>query len=84
MLLLRENQNIVYMHISLCILENSRGLAYLYIFEGRVGCLQCDRGVAEQEAGAGEDRGGKTESLRRVRALMAPLTTSSVMVSLSL
>lgn len=38
-------------------------------------------------AGGDESRGrwrGKRESLRRVRALMAPLTTSSVMVSLAL
>jgi len=52
-----------------------------------VGCLQWDRGVGGLSGGrreSGERWRRKRESLRRVRALMAPLTTSSVMVSLSL
>lgn len=62
----------------------NRGLEYLYICgllppEGRR-CWWAE----QEETGSGERWRGKRESLRRVRALMAPLTTSSVMVSLSL
>ena len=73
-----------YKHIGAHVPGRNRGLEYLYICgplppEGRR-CWWAE----QEETGSGERWRGKRESLRRVRALMAPLTTSSVMVSLSL
>jgi len=57
---------------------------YIFVSVGLAACSAIEVSVVLSRRREPGRYRGKRESLRRVRALMAPLTTSSVMVSLSL